>query len=368
MNLTISQSRLRELDFLRGVAIILVLFRHQHFFELGRTMGWIGVDLFFVLSGFLVSGLLFKEYKRNGFIDPLRFLIRRGFKIYPVYYSFFIIYLLYYYFFLGTKLSALYLISDLAFLQNYMSGWGYLYDASWSLAVEEHFYFGLTLVVWLAIKKGLQLNVSDQENRISLIEKSIFFAMVTCLVLRIISNYISPDQLARNFSMTHLRIDSLLAGVYIAYLFYFKGEYLREFYTKYKKVLLVIPFVVLLFTPFLDPVYSFFVKTFGFTLIYLSFGCILIIFVSAGTINKKLNSVLGRHLVDIISKIGFYSYSIYVIHSLIFEIVKSWKITNDALVFILSIAISIFAGKIVSDVFEAYFLRLRERYYPSKVS
>ena len=57
-------NRLRELDFLRGIAIILVLFRHQVLFDFLETMGWIGVDLFFVLSGFLVSGLLFKEYQK----------------------------------------------------------------------------------------------------------------------------------------------------------------------------------------------------------------------------------------------------------------------------------------------------------------
>lgn len=45
--------------------------------------GWSGVDLFFVLSGFLVSGLLLNEFKKSRTIQPGRFLIRRGFKIYP---------------------------------------------------------------------------------------------------------------------------------------------------------------------------------------------------------------------------------------------------------------------------------------------
>jgi peptidoglycan/LPS O-acetylase OafA/YrhL len=70
--------RLREIDFLRGVAIILVLLRHKFLFPFTKNMGWIGVDLFFVISGFLVSGLLFKEYQKSGSIQPKRFLIRRG--------------------------------------------------------------------------------------------------------------------------------------------------------------------------------------------------------------------------------------------------------------------------------------------------
>jgi len=80
----VKSNRLRELDFLRGVAILLVLFRHQLLFSFLKTMGWIGVDLFFVLSGFLISGLLFKEFQKFGAINPKLFLIRRGFKIYHI--------------------------------------------------------------------------------------------------------------------------------------------------------------------------------------------------------------------------------------------------------------------------------------------
>ncbi len=58
--------RLKEIDFLRGIAVILVLFRHHWTTNILQHAGWIGVDLFFVLSGFLVSGLLFAEYKKFG--------------------------------------------------------------------------------------------------------------------------------------------------------------------------------------------------------------------------------------------------------------------------------------------------------------
>ena len=80
-------SRVRQIDFLRAVAVILVLFRHHWVgIDVLQRIGWIGVDLFFVLSGFLVSGLLFSEYKRYGNIKAGQFLIRRGFKIYPLFY------------------------------------------------------------------------------------------------------------------------------------------------------------------------------------------------------------------------------------------------------------------------------------------
>jgi peptidoglycan/LPS O-acetylase OafA/YrhL len=77
--------RQKSLDFLRGI-VILVLFRHSNVVEILTQIGWIGVDLFFVLSGFLVSGLLFKEYITYGSINAKLFFIRRGLKIYPLFY------------------------------------------------------------------------------------------------------------------------------------------------------------------------------------------------------------------------------------------------------------------------------------------
>ena len=61
------------LDVLRGVAILMVVWRHYLYPSRWCTFGFAGVDLFFVLSGFLISGLLFSEYQRFGSIDLKRF-------------------------------------------------------------------------------------------------------------------------------------------------------------------------------------------------------------------------------------------------------------------------------------------------------
>jgi len=142
------QNRLRELDFLRGIAILLVLLRHGNLFDSTTNIGWIGVDLFFVLSGFLVSKLLFKEYSRFGNIEPKRFLIRRGFKIYPIYFLFYIPYLILRY----PDIKTMPLLGDLLFIQNYVYGWGYAFGPSWSLAIEEHFYFGFALLFFIFLR------------------------------------------------------------------------------------------------------------------------------------------------------------------------------------------------------------------------
>lgn len=139
-----------ELDVLRGVAILLVLFTHSTV-QPGasgvlapvlvylRYLGPSGVDLFFVLSGFLVGGLLFKELREKGRLDVRRFLVRRAFKIWPPYFTFiaftFIWLMVSDHQTLFQSSRAIY--PNLAHLQNYLSSPA---PHTWSLAVEEHFY------------------------------------------------------------------------------------------------------------------------------------------------------------------------------------------------------------------------------------
>jgi peptidoglycan/LPS O-acetylase OafA/YrhL len=135
-------SRNQSLDVLRGVAILLVLGGHSNYPYVGfwRATGGSGVELFFVLSGFLISGLLFSEYQRTGHIAVTRFWIRRAFKIYPGFYV------------LLTVTTAVLILAkqpeimlgravffNIIFLQNYVPSAGII-PQSWSLAIEEHFY------------------------------------------------------------------------------------------------------------------------------------------------------------------------------------------------------------------------------------
>ena len=89
-------TRMIGLDLLRLLAIFMVMGRHSELcpadtplksaWDSWHRNGWVGVELFFVLSGFLVSGLLFAEYKKHGDISVKRFYVRRGLKIYPAFY------------------------------------------------------------------------------------------------------------------------------------------------------------------------------------------------------------------------------------------------------------------------------------------
>src|SRR5262249_44717454 len=129
-----------ELDVLRCAAVVLVLFRHlealpQSVPAVFRVptrvlfeVGWTGVDLFFVLSGFLVAGLLFREVQEHGRIDIKRFLIRRGLKIYPGFYCLIgatvgiaVVH--------GWNLPWNRILSEVFFVQNYHQG---LWSQTWS--------------------------------------------------------------------------------------------------------------------------------------------------------------------------------------------------------------------------------------------
>ena len=364
--------RLRELDFLRGVAIILVLLRHEQLFGFTTNMGWIGVDLFFVLSGFLVSGLLFKEYLQFNTIKPGQFLIRRGFKIYPIYYIFYLPYVLYL-FFQTKNINVNSVFCDLTFIQNYALGWGYAYTASWSLAVEEHFYIGFSILLWIGLRyKKIKLKASEDKH-FSQFEIIIIGVLIFCLLLRCWSNFFFPEQTGRNFTMSHLRIDSLLAGVLISYYYYFKRNWFKTAFDSNKKLLIAIAIIGIAWTPLRDPVSSFFAKTIGFTFLYISFGILLCYFILQKNINNELDRIFSKVVVNGVSKIGFCSYSIYIIHTLINSLTEdifeyySIHLTNPV-TFIFTSMISITVGMGMTYTIERYFLNIRNKRYPSRIS
>jgi peptidoglycan/LPS O-acetylase OafA/YrhL len=153
-----SVTRLPQLDLLRGIAVLLVIARHLPFgysyagqlapsVKIAFDFGWTGVDLFFVLSGFLVGGLLFKEWQRRSALDIRRFLIRRAFKIWPAYFIYVIAMGILYIWdgSLGPPRQLLTLIfPNLLHLQSYVLT---PLPHTWSLSVEEHFYLALPLVL-----------------------------------------------------------------------------------------------------------------------------------------------------------------------------------------------------------------------------
>ncbi len=212
------------LDALRAVAILLVLGRHTNVSELWTKVGWSGVDLFFVLSGFLISGLLFQEYKRFGDINLKTFWLRRGMKIYPAFYICTLVqavtYLVVFANRSDVKSPVRLVLIDITFLSSYFQG---LSGHAWSLAVEEHFYLVLPLFLLVLIK--LRTGKRDPFAPIPVV---FLVIAIGSLWLRVIAKPAFYGDVYSYLLPTHLRMDALFCGVVIGYLFHFKPQVSRS--------------------------------------------------------------------------------------------------------------------------------------------
>lgn len=145
------------LDLLRALALVLVVFYHAGIFGFafpGRwhRFGWIGVDLFFVLSGYLIGGQLVGQLARQRDLRLGRFYLRRALRILPAYFAVLAIY------FSLTSWREFPSISPLwkfiFSVQNINLGGGTAFSHAWSLAIEDQFYFLLPLVLLLISRKS----------------------------------------------------------------------------------------------------------------------------------------------------------------------------------------------------------------------
>lgn len=233
---TTPTTRVASLDVLRAAATFLVLGRHALFlanYQMGRVPewlrgvlgpwyrgGWVGVDIFFVLSGFLVTGLLFREFKAAGRLAVGRFLVRRGFKIYPAYYAMMGVAAVVVAVTLPGPFPWWRFVRECVFVQNYYPS---IWDHTWSLAVEEHFYLLLPAV--LVAMRTVRPNAADPFRPILAVY---LVTMLVTLAWRgvIVAGLPStPSAFVVNTTVvfpTHLRIDSLLLGSALAYLFHFR--------------------------------------------------------------------------------------------------------------------------------------------------
>ena len=136
------------LDGLRAISVFLVIQQHTvgRRGALGLIPGWLGVDVFFALSGFLITLLLMKELQAKDRVDLPAFYIRRVFRIVPVYLCILGIYLGYNYLHAGPDWSTL--KHALPYYLSFMNEWPphAPFDFTWTLGIEEKFY-----VLWPAL-------------------------------------------------------------------------------------------------------------------------------------------------------------------------------------------------------------------------
>jgi len=224
------------LDGLRAVAVLLVVVAHGSVRLWPREAviraGWVGVQIFFVLSGFLITYLLLAEKQRTGKISLRDFYIRRGLRIWPLYYAMLLLYAFVLPRFDSTAFSNVFVSVDTAewpvyrdalwphfvFLQNYLTSAAEVrlgLGVYWSLAVEEHFYLAWPMVVILFPRRALPWLLG-----LTIVGSSLLFTLTNLGIVTAVS---------RSSETTHNNLFAIAAGCLIGYVWVFHGSRITGF-------------------------------------------------------------------------------------------------------------------------------------------
>ncbi|MEZ2348710.1 acyltransferase family protein [Terriglobus sp. RCC_193] len=340
------QRREIELDFIRGIAILMVVDFHSSyilfwpFLRLGwPAFGTAGVDIFFVLSGFLVGGLLLKEWKVRGNINIKRFLVRRGLKIWPQYYIFLIASLL------TGRHTFRFLLGNFLNIQNYMGGIAH----TWTLAVEEHAYLLLMTLLFLAASFKLQWRT--------------VFCIVAALAAFTIgrSFWISCVYHVDSYTFTFTRLHGILFGVLLAMLFHFAPKTFSRVQNMRPLWIAVISLTLLFFRLSIHQAWA---PPLWTLLADLSGVALFLLLYRPG----------HRHswLYRAVAWIGVYSYGIYLWHvstsTSIYSLThRFWPAHEAAANRILAPIAGILVGILMTRLIEFPTLALRDKFFPRLV-
>lgn len=231
-NFPLNHQRIFGLDLLRAMAILLVLFHHGfQLFPLPLPPVPDGVDIFFVLSGYLIGGILIKNVEKNqGFSwsNLKTFWFRRWFRTLPAFWVALLLNLILYFFInLQTQTSKdtlkLMILKEqlweyFFFIQNFATNLKSRFFAeSWSLSVEEWFYLLLPLFIFFSIKSGLKPL------------KAVFLSILIIIIIPILLRFFFSDvHVKLSWLSTRMvvvmRLDSIGCGVLMASIRYYKPK------------------------------------------------------------------------------------------------------------------------------------------------
>ena len=360
------QTKLYGLDHLRAVAIILVLlfhyqlwFSHPDWTNWFLQIGWTGVDLFFVLSGFLISTQLFAQIKKGKQVSIKEFYIKRFFRIIPIYFFFIAIYFSFPFFREKEALPPLW--KFITFTQNFgtdTSKFG-TFSHVWSLCVEEHFYLFFPFILIFLLKK----NLFSKSYRILIV----LFLLGFVIRYSLWQFFFKPNELAIQtrsnwvkiiYAPTYNRLDGLLVGVSIAAIYQFLPKIWYDI-SRFGNYLIIVGVLILTGAYFFCTKLSTFSTTvIGFPMLAVGYG-----FLVAGAISPV--SFLYKWNSKITTLIATLAYGIYLSHKgvihMVQEIFSNWGIDkNGNAMFFIAVAFCILIAWILHLAIEKPFMNWRD--------
>lgn len=366
--------RVLGLDLLRAVAILAVVFAHgivvlyphmPAWFGLLGHGGFYGVELFFVLSGFLIGRILIRSSADLAQARNIgRFWTRRWFRTLPLFWLFLLVNIALELFVRGHSLHLTDVLSHGFFLRNFSHDTLSFFGESWSLAIEEWFYLLFPAALWLGLR------FSRRFDPVFLSVAAGFFLFST--VGRAYCGHIAGVTWADGpRKIVILRFDALMTGVFAAWIacrFPFAWR-ARARGAALAGTLLLAGLYANLWTivdgklaPGTD---AFFARTFRFTLVSIGFALLL----PASSAWKPSREFFGGRVIRLIA---LWSYALYLVHLPMMELVQQhafpeWQRSfPQALAsFTLQIGGSIAASALLYHGFEARCTRLRERFAPA---
>ena len=308
---------LPSIDSLRALAVLAVIIYHVDVNYLPG--GFLGVDLFFVLSGYLISSLIIKEYRKTGSLNLYNFYIRRARRLLPAVYFMITVGLVVMVLFNEVLLRKSHL--DAIFGYIYSSNWWYIFHKLdyfdsfgaqspfkhlWSLAIEEQFYMIFPLLFLLINRKKKSKDGTYKLN------KNFLYVVLGLILVSLIAHILLFDinNISRIYFGTDTRAFSLLIGVVGAILY--PMEKLHAKVTPQQNIMYSVVSLVSIATLITVMIYTSEYNTWlyrgGFLLVAI-LG--LIVIISSGKQHTLMSRLLSFKPVVFIGKI---SYSLYLWH------------------------------------------------------
>ncbi len=348
-----------ELDTIRFLSILLVVLHHQFFqsnvfLKWFHNHGWVGVDIFFCMSGFLITSILIKEKTSTGTIDLTSFWFRRMLRLWP---SWLLT--------LGLSFLLVWALSGNNFPVRerlFTMWWHYflhfgnysyiffgkihtLFSHFWSLAVEEHFYLMWPLVIYFLRSRRAVLT-------------AVFVLILGSWLFRLW--HLSRGETGHILSFsTHTRIDELLMGCALA----FYIERLRDL-RPIEEVLMTLSMFALFWIGLVlckDNPSSLFLNSVTYTLIGL--GTILLLILALRGSRYGLRWFFRN---PILSRLGILSYGVYLIHlhtnTVVFGVVNKLGLNlGEGLLSLINLIVPFFPAYFMYVFIDERFAKFRHR-------